>query len=193
MSQFGTSVIMAPRVFALKVTNPCLPATANGVTVHDGVDTLWSAGNDTWHEFRHPTTKAPLIVYKASTAVISGTTYLLAIFWGLGPNRVTIDATLYPGVLAALRTAGNLVADWPCDLGADGTLRVSALEADVALNKTAAVRVKANWPFTGQNVNDLWRVRLAGDPQWTLNTPPTPPTPPTGPATGPLKIGDWIA
>jgi hypothetical protein len=187
MSSFGTSTVMAPRVFALKVTTPCIPATANGVTVHAGVDTLWSAGNDTWHEFRHPTTKAPLIVYKAAQVVISGTTYLLAIFWGLGPNRVTIDATLYPGVLAALRTAGNLVADWACDLGADGTLRCSALEADVALNKTAAVQVKANWPLHGQNLNDLWRIRLSTDPQWVETTPPT------GPATGPLVIGDWIA
>jgi hypothetical protein len=187
------SNVMAARVFVLKVTVPCLPSTANGVSVHGGVDKLWDMSIDTWHEFRHPTTRAPLIVYKAATAVISGTTYLLAIFWGLGPDRATIDATLYPGVLAALRTSGNLVADWACDLAADGSLRCSAQEADVALNKTAAVQVKANWPLHSSNVNDLWRVRLSTDPQWTINTPPTAPTPPTGPATGPLKIGDWVA
>lgn len=139
-----TSNIMAPRIAVLKNTTPILPATAGSIAVHKGIDNVWNAIDDTWHEFRHPTTGKPLVVQKVATAVIGGTTYVLAVFWGLGPDRVTIDGTLYPGVIAALRTAGVLVADWACNLNPDGrSIGSTALTADVG---AAATQVKANWP-----------------------------------------------
>ncbi|HEY6785153.1 MAG TPA: hypothetical protein VI159_09390 [Gemmatimonadales bacterium] len=135
---------MAARIAVFQVATPIVPATAGTTAIHDGLDRKWLDSDDTWHEFRHPTTRAPIVVQKLASVTISATTYVLCIVWLRGTDRVTPDGSLYPGVLSALRTAGILVADWVCDLAADGTtIQSTALQND---SGTAATRVKAAWP-----------------------------------------------
>lgn len=132
--------VMAARIAVFKTATPILPTIANAVTVDDGIERFWHALDD-WREYRHPNGN-PILLYKVASVTISATTYVLTVIWALGNTRDAIDATLYPGVLAAIVASGDLVANWLTSF--DGTnLLTPALDADLGV---AAVQVKLVWP-----------------------------------------------
>lgn len=136
--------VMAARIVVFKSQSPIVPQTASATSITDGAERPWLPGGDmTWREYRHPNGN-PIVVFQVASVTIASVTYTLCILWGLGATPDAIDPTLYPGVLAALRSAGVIQADWATSWDGQNLLTPS-LDADAG---AAAVQVKANWPAT---------------------------------------------
>lgn len=161
--------VMAPRIVLLVADaddGARMPANVGGDAIHDGNPQPINVGGYPGREYRG--TGLVLVVVKLAAATVATKRVVLVLAWLDADDRQDALGRI-PAFLG--RLGADVVAQWPCVLGADGAFESPSLEADV---RTIAAAVRARWP-------DTWRRRLpTDDPGDPYAEPPRAPAPPTG-------------